>query len=271
MNELIEKEVIFMEGLDIDALSRYGDHVLHVMPTKGCFDFELNHRTWHSEVGSYVIMPNPLLASRLAFSDQFDGYIFFISYRFLTRFTPNSNYGIFGRIANLRHPVITLAHEDFQRCLEDLQMMSRRIAEADHLFHYERIGALMQNHVLDLYDIHARIYQRREIPKRAGELMLQFIKMLDAGEYRKTRDLSYYASRLCIVPHYLTEICIKTSGMPASYWIETYTRNDIIRQLRDRSLSFTDIADRLHFSSLSYFTRFVKKTTGMTPSEFRSR
>ncbi len=271
MVDSLSNDIVFADGLRSETLREYGDYVLHVMCTCGSFSFCLNNERYLTRKGSYVILPNPLLVSDLHTSDDFGGYVIFLSNSFISHCTPNNNYGVFGHISNLRHPVMQLDEADYDRCREDLEMVSRRIHESDHLFHRERMGALVQNHVLDLYDIHARKYQRRDIPERAGRLMLQFIRMLDSGEYRRHRDLAHYADRLCIVPHYLSEICISVSGKPASFWIETYTRNDIIRQLRNRSMSFTDIADAFNFSSLSYFTRYVKKVTGLTPSEFRNQ
>lgn len=84
------------------------------------------------------------------------------------------------------------------------------------------------------------------------------------------RDLPYYASQLCITPHYLSEICKKVSGQPATYWIDRFTLPEVTRLLRRKELSLTDIAEKLNFSSLSYFSRYVQKSIGMSPSEYRS-
>lgn len=59
------------------------------------------------------------------------------------------------------------------------------------------------------------------------------------------------------------------SGLPAAYWITRYTALDISRQLRDRSLSLTDIADMFNFSSPGHFTRYVIKNLGARPVDFR--
>lgn len=59
------------------------------------------------------------------------------------------------------------------------------------------------------------------------------------------------------------------SGLPANYWITRYTALDISRLLRDRSLSFTDIADMFGFSSQAHFSRYVLNNLGAKPSDFR--
>ena len=101
-------------------------------------------------------------------------------------------------------------------------------------------------------------------------LLRQFIEMLYQGEYVRHRDLSYYASHLCITPHYLSEICKKVGGEPASYWIDRFTLHEVIRCLNRKELPLTEIVERMNFSSLSYFSRYVQKRIGVSPSEYRS-
>ena len=53
--------------------------------------------------------------------------------------------------------------------------------------------------------------------------------------------------------------------------IDFFTRMkiDAARQLiRNNQLNFTEIADRLGYNSVHYFSRQFKKLTGMTPSEY---
>ena len=41
--------------------------------------------------------------------------------------------------------------------------------------------------------------------------------------------------------------------------------------LQEESSTMLDIADRFRFSSVNYFTRYVKRTLGMTPSDYRAK
>ena len=107
------------------------------------------------------------------------------------------------------------------------------------------------------------------IQERITVLLRNFIELLYNGEYIRNRDLDFYASRLCITPHYLSEICKKVSGKPATYWIDRFTLQEITRLLRQKELSLTTIAERMNFSSVSYFSRYVQKRMKTTPSEYR--
>ncbi|MBE6260882.1 MAG: flavodoxin [Prevotella sp.] len=37
---------------------------------------------------------------------------------------------------------------------------------------------------------------------------------MEAGDYRRNRDISYYADQLCVTTKYLSEVCKKVSGLP---------------------------------------------------------
>ena len=76
---------------------------------------------------------------------------------------------------------------------------------------------------------------------------------------------------LCITPKYLSEACIAASGHNASFWIDRFTSQEIARVLQEESSTMQDIADRFRFSSVNYFTRYVKRTLGMTPSDYRAK
>lgn len=99
--------------------------------------------------------------------------------------------------------------------------------------------------------------------------MSDFFQMLFRGDYRKNREISYYADVLCVTPKYLSEVCKKVSGYGANYWINRFTIIDIQRLLRNRSMSLQQIADDFRFSSLAYFSRFVQNFLGSTPSAYR--
>ena len=61
----------------------------------------------------------------------------------------------------------------------------------------------------------------------------------------------------------------QVSGESANYWINRFTVLDISRLLRARQMDFVEIADLFGFSSASYFSRYVQRYLGETPSDYR--
>ena len=87
----------------------------------------------------------------------------------------------------------------------------------------------------------------------------------------KEREVRYYAGRLNITAKHLNYICKQNTDVSASEWIQRYAKERIIILLQNKNLNIAEIADKMEFSSRSFFTRYVKKMLGITPSEYRNR
>ena len=232
------------------------------------FTFQDTH--YNISAGDYVILPNAAFASGFSASDDFHGTLMSLSESFVTSIAIRSNYGIIGHLSLLRNPVMKLSGRDFSICETALQYLRVRMEDEKHLFREELLGSLLTAHILDLYDIHARSRKEPQVSERITSLLRNFMELLYNGEYIRNRDLEYYASRLCITPHYLSETCKRISGEPASYWIERFTMQEITRLLRQKELPLTEIAERMNFSSVSYFSRYIRKRLGVCPTEYRN-
>lgn len=262
--------ILFIDSLRQYAMTQSAGRVIHILCRQGSMSFTLHDTRYNITAGDYVILPNGVLVSSFSESSDFLGIVMSLSESFVASIAIRSNYGIIGHLSLLQNPVMQLSPQDFLRCEEDLLRLRQRMNDTGHLFREEMLGSLLTAHILDLYDIHARTQASPQVSERTAILLRQFIELLYRGEYLQNRELPHYASQLCITPHYLSEICKKVSGQPATYWIDRFTLHEITRLLRRKELSLTDIADRLNFSSLSYFSRYVQKRIGMSPSEYRS-
>lgn len=83
------------------------------------------------------------------------------------------------------------------------------------------------------------------------------------------RSATFYASQLCITPKYLTTIVKQQSGKPASEWIQEEAIKKIKQMLYTTQDSIKEIAYKLNFSNQSFFGKFFKEHTGMSPQYYR--
>ena len=123
--------------------------------------------------------------------------------------------------------------------------------------------------ILDFFDFHATLYKESDISTQYAAIMNRFISLLENGEYRAHREVTWYADKLCVTSKYLSEVSKSVSGYAANFWINRYTALDISRLLRDKSLSFVQISDMFGFSSPAYFSRYVLHNLGVSPTEYR--
>ncbi|MDI1257131.1 MAG: helix-turn-helix transcriptional regulator [Flavobacterium sp.] len=97
----------------------------------------------------------------------------------------------------------------------------------------------------------------------------QFTQLLE--HYFKTKkSASFYASKLSITIKHLNRICRETLEKTATQVIAERIVLEVKRQLMNPNLSVNQIADSVGFEDYSYFTRFFKKNTGVTPVKFRT-
>ena len=245
--------------------------VHHVLCHQGTLTFNIYNSPHTVHPHDYAILHSVATLGDVRWSDDFLGDVMILSEELIRRLRPHNNYHVFGQLSLYQNPVMHLSDADYETCREDIALIRRRIGMDHHLFYEEMLEHLMMTHVLNIYDIHARQLHPADLPKRATELIQQFTALLDEGHYRQHRDLAFYADRLCITPHYLSEVSKKATGQPATFWIDMYLAGEVVRLVSTTSRSLTDIADSLHFSSLSYFTQYAQRLLGMSPTQFRQK
>ena len=83
-------------------------------------------------------------------------------------------------------------------------------------------------------------------------------------------NVAEYAAEQHVTPNYLHKAVKSSTHRTAIDWIEIARLNLAKQLLRDRALSIAEIAERTGLVDQSYFSRFFKKKTGITPSEYRN-
>ena len=268
MAETIGTGLIFIEDLSRFDFTDNPHGVTHILCMDGSLSFLLNHTRYNISERDYVILTAGVFPSDFRLSEDCSFIAISFSDSMLDRETFKNNYGVIGHFSLLQNPVIKLSEEDYISCRADLLRLKDKLNKP-HLFKAEVIGTLLKAHALDLYDIHARMRPDFAEGGRPAKLLQNFISMLLAGEYKVHRTIEYYADQLCVNPHYLTEVCRRFTRQPASYWIDRFTIRELSSLLADSELTLDDITFQMNFSSLAYFSQYVKKHIGLSPSQFR--
>jgi AraC family transcriptional activator of pobA len=85
----------------------------------------------------------------------------------------------------------------------------------------------------------------------------------------KLNDMGFFTDNLKITMRKLNEVCKLMTGKSALGIINDQIINDAKIYLIYTDLTIYEITNKLYFSTQNYFTRFFKKHTGLTPTEFR--
>lgn len=98
----------------------------------------------------------------------------------------------------------------------------------------------------------------------------KFITLL-SQYHMSERSVTFYAEQLCITPKYFSTLVKKQSGKSAAQWIDNYVILEAKNLLKYSELSIQEIAYKLNFSTQSFFGKYFKHQTGMSPTEYRNK
>lgn len=127
------------------------------------------------------------------------------------------------------------------------------------------VGAMM-THISYLWEKSEAMQENTK--SREQQLFTGFIRLV--GQYAAERHgLGFYASHLYVTPRYMSTIVRNVSGKSAKHWIDEATINAIKVQLRYTDKQVAEIAYDMNFPNASFFCKYFKRLTGMTPMDYR--
>ncbi len=171
-------------------------------------------------------------------------------------------------------PVIKLTESECNKLTSILQEISEEVTSSKEdaylddilqsyfsLFFY-RMCSIMSRQI----EINSK--SENSVKSRNEEYFHKFIKVLSEN-YKRERNLSFYASQLCITPKYLTTLIKRVSGRSAAEWIDQYVTMEAKNLLRYSTMSIQEVAYHLNFPNQSFFGKYFKHQTGYSPSAYK--
>ncbi len=171
------------------------------------------------------------------------------------------------------NPLVNLTQEqqeDIERYLDLLENISNN----SDLAHRDEIvrGLLMSMfyRISDTYEQRPQVLDEKErsVRNRREEYFAKFITLLSEN-FKRERTVGFYAEQMCVTPKYLSLLIKDFSGKSAAEWIDSYVITEAKTLLRYSTMSIQEVAYELNFSSQSFFGKYFKHLTGMSPSEYK--
>ena len=123
--------------------------------------------------------------------------------------------------------------------------------------------------VCSIYDNHRMMGKEIEL-SRKEQIVRDYISLV-FKHYDKERSVGWYASKLSITPTYLNVAVKDVRGVPASKIISDAVILYAKSKLKSSSDTVQQISDSLNFPNASFFAKFFKRETGLSPTEYRER
>lgn len=237
----------------------------------------LNNVTQHiSEGNTLFILPNTIIEHIMTSFDN-KVHILCFSSQFLQRITQTEK-NLWPVIEQLRtNPVHHFTDDERKRISHYIDLLENKMHkemdqyQKDILLHLSAAvfcEMIATTHGATLTE--SRQATEDESPiKQSDFIFKRFMELLSTDNGRH-RTVEYYARKLCYTSKYLSMIIKQVSGRNALALINENAIEHIISELRHSDKDIKQIAFEFDFTNNSFFTRFFKKHTGMTPTEFRS-
>ena len=169
------------------------------------------------------------------------------------------------------NPCVVLPYER----TEQIHILARSIDNIYHdrenLFRIQIARNCIQSFLLDIYDKTKRYFDQsnEEGVSRREELFKRFIQHIHR-HCATHREVSFYAEKLYITPRYLSTIVQNVGHATAKSIIDHHVIVEIKTALKTTNLSVQEISNQMNFPDQSFFGRYFKKHTGMSPLQYRN-
>jgi len=249
------------------------DGIAFIMCIKGEGRIKINFKEYDLEENTIITILPHFITELLSKSDDLLLEFLIFSVDFISEMPSSSSVDITRSI--VQTSCLTTTKEEADKLLEFHSFIVKQYKRTDHPFREEMAKALLYALLSEIGGIY---YRRLEtLPKedvgsasRQEEVSYSFFALL-LEHHKNEKSLQYYADKMCLTPKYLSTVLKERTGRTAFYWINEALVSSTKYMLKTTNLTILQISEELNFPNPSFFGRFFKKHTGMTPMQYRER
>ena len=161
----------------------------------------------------------------------------------------------------------------FKGPLDDVYQTKLELAEDSPFACEQAIKSYMELLLISLVQNHTDFSRQSRASisaKRQGEsTIVESIQQILAENLYEGISFDYIMQQTCFSKTYLTRLFRNHTGNSIMGYYMDLKIAEAQRLISERELFFSEIADKLGFGSIHYFSYLFKKKTHMTPSEYR--
>ena len=238
--------------------------------TEGEGNFSIDNQT-HKAVPCDVLFSKPGEIRNWDTGHIVNGYALIFEDEFLSSFFKDPLFVQHLSFFNVGSKSVGL-HLSNELYVRMLQLLSDIKTEIDSYKQNEVhvLRALLYEALMLLDRAYQKMLSDGSIHKEANSTHLSKFMEWVGTDLREHHSVRYYADKLCITPNYLNEIVSSALGISAKQYIQNKVMEEAKRLLVYTDFPISEIAFELHFSTVSYFVRCFRQSTGETPLAYRS-
>ena len=269
-NIAIFNDMSMIRGLELPAKS---DFILSIMCEAGRLLISYDNRSHELTKNSLMVMRQGHVINSYELSPDFKGHVIVVSTKHLDKTVPTMTKFMPYMIHFMGNPVIKLTEEEMTNQIELRNLLKAKSQpQSDHAYRVNVVRSVLEAlffETLGVYSAHSMDLRSMQTIRRKDSLLYDFIQLVES-EFRRERSVAYYANRLCVSPKHLSSMVKEASGRTAGDWIDSYVIMEAKALLKNTGMTVQEISQALNFANQSFFGKYFKHLTGISPRMYRS-
>lgn len=251
---------------------RKNQTVVLIVCTNGTLEMDYDDNSVKMEARSILVLLPGHLIHRYLPSADFEGFMISSAISNLTNMLPLLSRVLVCSLHYKENPIITLYEDEYINQVLFRDLLKQKLSRASDHFDYLVINKLCEGIMCETLNCYSkRIHGSFGTQcSRGDSLFYRFIVEVE-NNFKTERSVGYYAGKLYVSPKHLSAVVKEVSGRTAGEWIDSYVVNEIKRLLISTDLSIQEISCKLNFVNQSFFGKYFKSHTGMSPRDFRHK
>ena len=251
------------------------DHGLVIICTAGVAQFEYDGHTVQLSKNDLFLLMAHSVVEKFMSSVDFDCRELWFSRGEMW----NMNMYVKNSLADLlplkHNPKVTLSDADAALFETYFKQLSYHIRNSSQLLYPEITHSIVGAFLLEVLSVLRRgnnMLKDNNLINNSGlhgrKLADRFVQLVEQSDGR-IRRVDEFAQMLNVTPKYLSKLLMDTMHRKPSVIVAFFTLQAIENRLRYTDMTMQQIADDLHFANASFFGKYFKEHSGMTPMEYR--
>ncbi|MDR2147658.1 MAG: helix-turn-helix domain-containing protein [Tannerella sp.] len=289
----MEKVISFLnwrekfEDLDIDSIGRdfilleenlfksTSDYPFKIDVTaviicvKGTIECSINLKPVKAVAPCFLVLLPEQILEHESVSNDFSGYMIAMSKKFTDNLLPNAQEQLPLFLSVREKPVVELDGEGLEGMVSYYNMLKRivKVRENPHRLEVARYLTLAF-----FYGIGFSIHKTDSGKKSTHyeKLVEKFMNLVQI-HHKQERSLEFYADKIHLTPKHLAKVIKETTNKTANNWIDEHVILEAKALLKSTNMTTQQISGELNFSDQSFFGKYFKRQTGMSPREYKGK
>ncbi|HHV84252.1 MAG TPA: AraC family transcriptional regulator [Petrimonas sp.] len=250
--------------------------ILFVICLKGTGQVLINFKEYSVTENSIITIPPNVIVQITDHSEDFLTEMIAFSADYLVDMPMFKDFDLLQKMAS--QPVLNITEEESRAILNYYMFIITVFNGRKHILFNQVIKGLLYSLVMTIAvkyidgdtAVKKKPSERNKESERSKEITQQFFSLL-RKYHKQERAASFYADKLCITVKYLSKTIKNNTGRSVNSWLEDSIIMSAKILLKSSDSTIMQISEELNFPNPSYFGRYFKKATGMTPKEYREQ